>query len=97
MHVVNARVGSQSDARSIMCRLRLRFDESNRLATVKNTVDEPRPSESSDTRFTAEVLSTLPHEKRASEQDPKGISEVYQIVRYVSLYSFSILTSTLFF
>jgi len=48
MHVVNDRVGSQSDTLSIMCRLQPRLMK----ATVKEIVDGPWPSDGQDKRFT---------------------------------------------
>ena len=53
-----------------MCRLQPRLTK----ATIKEIVDGPWPSDGQDTRFTADVLPTLPHEKRTPEQDSKGVS-----------------------
>jgi len=55
MHVVNARVGSRSDALTIMCRLQPRLTK----ATVKEIVDGPWPSDGQDTSFTPDVLPTI--------------------------------------
>ena len=55
MHVVNARVGSQSDVLSIMCRLQPRLTKE----TVEEIVDGPWPSDGQGTSFTPDVLPTI--------------------------------------
>jgi len=86
MHVVNARVGRQSDAQSMMCRLQPRLTK----ATVKEIVDGPWPSDGQDMSFTPNVLPTLPDEKGPPSRTLKESPEAYQIIRYVSLHPFDL-------
>ena len=86
MHVVNARVGSQSDALSITCRLRLRLKKAtdsqpSKIPWMDHGLLTVQTRGSRRMYFQHYLMKKGP-----PSRTPKESPEVYQIVRYVSLH-----------